>query len=392
MISLGDYKCRRINKSMDNFGLDAMIASLPSNIYYLSEYRSIGQEILNPVQVYFLYNKKNQKKAIVAPLAEVPSIIEAMCDVEVYCYGDFYFAYNDKAIGYENIRKITERNFKLPNEALITAIRGIGIEKGKVGFDESRVNPQTWNRVCSEYTKIKFYPSAALFANIRKIKHPDEIALLEHSAEIAEESIMEIIKNIDIGLSEDEIGKMYINEVVKRKAQPHFNVITIDERSAYSDTVNTEKKIRDGSILRFDVGCIYKGYCSDMARTLVISNYDNRYKEYYNYLLEGEEASIDAIKPGVISEKIFDIAVSTVRKGIPHYKRNHCGHGIGLEVYDPPSIAPGVLDKIQAGMVLSIETPYYELGWGGVQVEDTIVVEKKGCRYLTKSSRKLIEK
>ena len=74
-----------------------------------------------------------------------------------------------------------------------------------------------------------------------------------------------------------------------------------------------------------------------------------------------------------------------------HYQRHHCGHGIGIEVYDPPSVAPGDKTVLQEGMTLNVETPYYEIGWGGVQVEDTVAVEKDSARYLTKSSRKLIK-
>jgi len=316
-----------------------------------------------------------------------------MSNIEVYCYGEFYFAFNEKKKNhFKNAKNIIKKSFKLADEALIEAIKDMGIKKGKIGFDESKVKPQTWNNICSFYSDIKFRPSADLFAEIRKVKHFEEINLLSRSTAIAEESLLEIVKRIDIGLTEEEIGKMFIIEVTKRKGIPNFNVITIDERSAYSDTINTKKKVKDGSIIRFDVGCVYKGYCSDIARTLVIGNYDEKYRDYYNYLLEGEEAAINAIKPGVKSQEIFKIAVKTVRKGIPHYCRNHCGHGIGIEGYNPPLIAPGVLERIQVGMVLCIETPYYEIGWVGIQVEDTIVVEKNGIKYLTNSDRKLIEK
>ena len=100
---------------------------------------------------------------------------------------------------------------------------------------------------------------------------------------------------------------------------------------------------------------------------------------------------IDAIRPGVTAEEIFQIALRTTQEKMRHYQRHHCGHGIGIEVYDPPSVAPGDKTVLQEGMTLNVETPYYEIGWGGVQVEDTVAVEKDSARYLTKSSRKLIK-
>jgi len=391
MITLEEFKYRRTNKVMEEFNIDILIASSNGNVFYLSDFES--HKIINTAEVYLLFNRENGEKIIVAPLASAPTILEITSNIKLYCYGEFYFAFNKKKeINYKNIKSIIQKNYKLAEEALIAAIKDTGVKKGKIGFDESKVKPQTWNNVCSNFPEIEFLPSAKLFAEIRKIKHLDEIRLLERSSTIAEESLVEVIKKIDLGLTEEQIGKMYILEVTKRKGLPNFNVVTIDERSAYSDTINTKKKVKDGSILRFDVGCVYRGYCSDMARTVAVGNYDEKYREYYNYLLNGEKAAINAIKPGITSQEIFQIAVKTVRKGIPHYCRNHCGHGIGIEGYNPPLIASGVLDKIQVGMVLNIETPYYELGWGGMQIEDTIVVEKNGIKYLTNSDRKLIEK
>ena len=106
----------------------------------------------------------------------------------------------------------------------------------------------------------------------------------------------------------------------------------------------------------------------------------------------GEEQAVKEIRPGIGADVIFRTAVNRTREaGIPHYNRHHCGHGIGLEIYDWPLLAPDVKIPLEAGMVLCVETPYYELGWGGIQVEDTVEVTRYGARYLSKSSRELIQ-
>ena len=88
--------------------------------------------------------------------------------------------------------------------------------------------------------------------------------------------------------------------------------------------------------------------------------------------------------------RLFDVAVRATRAaGIPHYQRHHVGHGIGLEPYDPPTIAPGGDTVLEPGMVFCVETPYYEHGWGGVQVEDAVEITAAGARLLTRSSREL---
>jgi Xaa-Pro dipeptidase len=103
------------------------------------------------------------------------------------------------------------------------------------------------------------------------------------------------------------------------------------------------------------------------------------------------EQAVAAIRPGVSAREIFEVAVSTTRlNGISAYSRHHCGHGIGVEMYDLPSIDQKTDMLLEKDMVLCIETPYYEIDWGGVQLESTVAVTDNGVRYLDKGSRDLI--
>jgi Xaa-Pro aminopeptidase len=143
-------------------------------------------------------------------------------------------------------------------------------------------------------------------------------------------------------------------------------------------------------MVRFDLGCVLDGYRSDISRTAVLGPPDAKLARYYAAVLAGERAAIAAMKPGVPASHIFDVAVRVTREsGLGHYERHHVGHGIGLEVYDPPTINAAASVPLEAGMVFCVETPYYEHGWGGVQVEDTVVITETGARMLTRSSQDL---
>ncbi len=143
-------------------------------------------------------------------------------------------------------------------------------------------------------------------------------------------------------------------------------------------------------MVRFDLGCVYESYRSDIARTAVLGPPGDKLARYYAGALAGEQAAIDAMKPGVPVSRIFDIAVRVTREqGIPHYQRHHVGHGIGLEPYDPPTINAATSTPLAPGMVFCVETPYYEHGWGGVQVEDAVEITAAGARRLTRSSQEL---
>ena len=113
-------------------------------------------------------------------------------------------------------------------------------------------------------------------------------------------------------------------------------------------------------------------------------------RRYYDAALAGEDLAFEIARPGLPVRDLFDRVMACVReRGIPHYRRHHLGHGIGVEVYDPPLIGPGDDHTIEAGMVLNVETPYFELGWGAVHVEDPFLVGESGNEWLTRLSRDL---
>jgi len=148
--------------------------------------------------------------------------------------------------------------------------------------------------------------------------------------------------------------------------------------------------LREHEVIRFDVGTMAaNGYHSDIARNFSLGEPDERALRYWDATLAGIDAAAAAMKPGATAADVFQAAVAAVRgAGIPHFKRNHVGHGIGLEVYDVPLLAPSDTTPIEEGMVFQVETPYYELGWAGIQPEDTVVATAQGGKNLAQLSRK----
>lgn len=392
MPSLKEFKEQRGRQIAAECGIDLLIASLPENIYYYSNFDSIGLKILSTAQTYMVYNPYNGEKSLVVSAADVPTIMENAWFDAIYCIGNFEFYIPDREDRFSSqLAKNIEVRYPSALEALKAAVKKMAPNARKIAVDESRMPVGTYRQFEATVPEIEFMLGAALFQKIRLIKHTDEIALIKKAANIAEDALASIISLIKPGISEYELGMAYAKEIITRGAYPYFYIVTCDERAAFSDTYNQPfQKVKNGSVLRFDFGCIYENYRSDLARTVVVGS-NPKAEEYYKYILEGEETAVDAIKPGIRAEDIFNVAVKTVQKHIPHYLRHHCGHGIGLEVYDPPSIAPGFRSELQEGMTLCIETPYYEINWGGVQVEDTILITKTGTQYLSNSSRKLLK-
>lgn len=391
MSDFTQFKRQRIESISDKYDLDLLIGSLPENVYYLTGFQSISHQTLNRVQAFSLYHRKNGNVFAVLPRADVATFVEQFENLDAICHGNFFFEFpEDQSPATKKIKSITEAGFDSPTQSLSAAIKRTGIKRGRVGLDESRVTPQLWLSLTEMFPEVEFVPAEGIFGEIRMIKHSEEVGYLEKAAEISEDSLLAALSEAHIGMTELELEQLYIEQVVKRGGRPFFNIMTEGIRTAYVDTINTDRQIVDGSVMRFDIGCLYQGYRSDIARTAVVGKTSSKVEDYYRYILEGEDRLVEHVRPGVTAEELFNVAVDKVREGIPHYKRQHVGHGIGLEVYDPPALSPGIDIQLEPGMVLCIETPYYELEWGGVQVEDTVVVTETGHRFLTKSSRELI--
>lgn len=155
--------------------------------------------------------------------------------------------------------------------------------------------------------------------------------------------------------------------------------IGFGERSALMNVQPSERRLRAGEVIRFDAGGRYRHYRADVARIAVLGEPEPAVRHYHTALLAGVRRACEMIRPGVTAAAVFETTVETVRReGIPHYRRNHVGHGIGLDGYDAPSLSPGSSEVIEEGMVLCVETPYYEIGRWGLQVEDMLVVRADG--------------
>ena len=134
-----------------------------------------------------------------------------------------------------------------------------------------------------------------------------------------------------------------------------------------------------------DDGGPYRHYPADIPRIAVLGEADRKTADYCRALHVGVLKALEVIKPGVRAADVFNVTVEAVRReGIPHYNRSHVGHGIGLDGYDLPDLTPSSQDVIEEGMVICVETPYYELGWTGLQVEDMVVVRHDGIEAQTK--------
>ena len=151
-----------------------------------------------------------------------------------------------------------------------------------------------------------------------------------------------------------------------------------------------DTRLDRGDYIWFDIGCTYGGYRSDIGRVVSFGEPSSRLRELYSASKKGQERAFELMRPGVEARAVFEGAVERVREsGIPHYQRHHVGHGIGVEFYDAPLLAASSDTKLEEGMVFEVETPYYEFGFGGTFIEDTVIIRADGAEIVTRLDREL---
>jgi Xaa-Pro aminopeptidase len=375
----------RLFAGMKQESLDAIVATMPENVTYASGFWAMSQWIRRGPQAYVLTPGPGRgEPAVIASTG----LIDLVADADVWVkdirrFGKFIV---DRTPGVDLDRQDQRIEALLAEEdcgdavgALVKVIKERGLQNARIGVDEIGILPQYWDKLAEMLPQATLVRAADVFRYARAIKTPEEIARLRQSARIADMSITAALAVAREGATEMDLARAFHTKTIVEGGLPVLGCIGVGTRSAMTNVQPTERVLRRGDVIRFDVGGRYQHYRADIARNAVLGEPPEKMVRYHKAICAGLDRAIAMIKPGVRAADVFNAAVETVRReGLSHYQRSHVGHGIGLDGYDAPNIAPSSKDVFEEGMVICVETPYYEMGFAGLQVEDTLVVTKDG--------------
>jgi Xaa-Pro aminopeptidase len=191
---------------------------------------------------------------------------------------------------------------------------------------------------------------------------------------------------VQAGQKEREVADNIRSSLKKFGARPAFRIIVASgKRSAKPHGFATDKIIRRGDLVVIDFGAVYNGYCSDMTRTFIVGKPTAKQKKIYRIVKEAQKRAIKAIRAGKACFEIDMAARQYIEKqGFGKYFIHSTGHGIGRRVHEAPKISKKNRRRLRKGMVITIEPGIYIKGWGGVRIEDMVLVTRRGCKALTK--------
>lgn len=385
----------RLDEFLAKASLDAVIGTSPENVLYLSGYWAMSQWVRRGPQAYVLRPRKGLGEAAVVTNTSLLDLVadqDINADVRRYSYfkTDVDATAALSAADARHIALFSSEAYPGPVAALAAAINQRGLAKARIGIDEIGITPQCMEQLVAAFPDATFVRAFALMENVRAIKTADEIVRLRRAASISEQSIEAALGVAAVGITEIEMARVFHSRTTMLDGVPVTGCIGFGDRSAMSNVQPSKQALKMGDAIRFDVGCRYQHYRSDISRIAVMGEPSSKLRLYHDALYKGVQRAYEILKPGLKISELFRQVVDTVQKeGIPHYNRSHVGHGIGIEGYDPPNIAGDSRDVFEANMVICVETPYYELGFAGLQVEDMILVTGDGAESLMARDGKL---
>jgi Xaa-Pro aminopeptidase len=352
-----EKRINQVRRKMEKEKLDGLLIEAPENRYYLTGFTgSAGRVLFTPENNYFITDFRYTEQA------------------------------GKQITGYS----ILEINQKFEEE-LADLVKEEGIKN--LGFEAGVVTFEQYEKYQDSLKGVELVPTNKLVKELRLIKDSQEIAKIKKAVAITDRAFEYILGQIKPGITEKELAlelEFYLKKQGGEKNAFDF-IVASGKRSSLPHGVASDKKLEAGDFITFDFGTFYQGYCSDLTRTVVLGKPDNKQKEVYDIVLTAQLAVIEQIKPEMSCQEVDGIAREIIKKaGYGDNFGHGLGHGIGLEVHEGPRVSYTSEDVLEPGMVVTDEPGIYIPDWGGVRIEDDLLITETGCEVLNSAPKELI--
>lgn len=235
-------------------------------------------------------------------------------------------------------------------------------------------------------------PESGLVEKMRVVKDEHELRLLRQSTRLNEKVFQSVYHTIEPGMTEREIALALELTMREMGAEgPSFDtIVAFGTNAARPHAVPTDRELQAGDLVLIDMGLVYKGYCSDMTRTFVAGKPDQTFIDRHRLVRRAMLAGIDAIRAGVTGAAVDRAARRVLSDaGYGDAFGHGLGHGVGIAVHEEPRLSPRGHKQLRAGMVVTVEPGLYLADWGGIRLENMVVVTEEGCEVLNHDTTSL---
>ncbi|MHA7962779.1 M24 family metallopeptidase [Paenibacillus sp. CAU 1782] len=291
-----------------------------------------------------------------------------------------------QAAGFEIVEHGTS-----PLKNVLDILKAEGVSS--LAFEQDHVTYAEYLSWSNVLQGVKLAPCAGLVENLRMFKDEAELSVMQEAADLADRTFKHICGIIAPGIRESDVAlEMEVFMRSNGATSSSFDTIVASgERSALPHGVASDRTIGNNEFVKLDFGALYNSYCSDITRTVVVGKPSDRHLEIYNIVLEAQLHALENIKPGMTGMEADALARDIItRYGYGDNFGHSTGHGLGMEVHEAPRLSRLSDTILTPGMVVTVEPGIYLPGFGGVRIEDDIVITETGIKILTSSPKELI--
>lgn len=289
-------------------------------------------------------------------------------------------------------RKIIPKDGDIITQAAKSRLLGKG--HPRVGFQARYMTLAAHKNLAAKLNGALLVPEDDVVEPLTTVKDKSEIALTEKATAIVDIAFEQILEHIRPGARESDVAAHleFIMRGLGSEGVPFETICASGRRSAMPHGVASRKRIGAGDFVTLDYGATVGGYCSDITRTVVVGKATERQKKIYDIVYRAQMAAVRKVRAGASTKAVDEAARVIITKAGYGARFGHgTGHGVGLEVHQAPNLSFRTDSKLQAGMIVTIEPGIYIPKFGGVRIEDDVLVTRTGYRVLTHAPKKLIE-
>jgi len=373
-----EARLRRAREGMERAGLAGLLVTSPKNLTYLTGYRTnLFSSTFRPFTAVIPLEGE--------PVLLLPNLEEGLG--RATCWFDDLRVWGG-----------AKAEAKDPLTLAAQVIKEKGLAGARVGIERALghrlgMTLDQFDELRGLLPGVTWADSGALLWQLRMVKSPAEVAYMRRACQITAAGVAAAVAIARAGVSEFEL-QVAMGETMMREGADTIRSLTVasgPERYNMLNPPASDRHLRAGEMVNFDVGAIYRGYHADLTRGFFIGEPSPRQHQFYQAALEIFYETCEAVHPGVTCHDVDQVAEQAiVTRGYRDYMLHRTGHSIGTEVHEYPSIGPGEHTVLVPGMVLAIEPGIYDFSVGAFRIEDNVVVTERGYELLSSAPRELI--
>ncbi|MGC8640652.1 MAG: M24 family metallopeptidase [Isosphaeraceae bacterium] len=277
------------------------------------------------------------------------------------------------------------------NQAIVQAVGALEVRR--LGFESAVLTVADWDKLRQALPNVSLVATAEQVEKLRQIKDEQEIAAIREAIDYAEKAFLSVRGQLREGLTEKEVADLldWSMRQCGATGSSFPAIVAVGVRSALPHARPTDDaRIGDDDFVLFDWGATGRPYKSDLTRVVVTGKVTPEFEKVYRTVLEAQERAIASVRPGVKAVDVDAEARSVIEEaGFGRFFDHGLGHGLGMEIHEAPRLRKESQTLLQPGMIVTVEPGIYLPDWGGIRIEDDVLVTSEGCEILTHLPRTL---